>query len=81
MAKFVLRVKLNFSAVAEAECLNKALLPDLVDVPQDLVFKQEVELRALVLTAEGESYNRIRSTIDEVLGHCDLLIRLKDVAQ
>jgi hypothetical protein len=81
MVKWTLRVSLRVSSISEAGYLHKVLLPDLVETPRDLVFSQRVELNILEVTVCDVNYRRLRSTIDEVLAHCDLLIRLERATQ
>lgn len=76
MATYSLKVVLSFSAPECAENLNKILLPDLVQVPNEMQFKQQVQQEKLVFYVADKSFGRARSTIDEVLGHCQLAIKL-----
>jgi len=81
MVKWALRISLGFSSVSGADYLHKVLLPDLVEAPRDLVFRQHVELNTLEVTACDVNYRRLRSTIEEVLAHCDFLLRLERATQ
>lgn len=78
MVNYSVRVVLSFEETGHAMDLNKVLIADLVQVPQGLVFRQEARDRQLVLYVCDKSFNRVRSTLDEILGQCELALKLED---
>lgn len=76
MATYSLKVVLHFIEAEQAARVNRTLLPDAIQVPPNMAFKQEVRGSDLMLYVLDENFNRVRSTTDEILGQCQLIFRL-----
>ncbi|MDE1863293.1 MAG: CTAG/PCC1 family protein [Thaumarchaeota archaeon] len=75
------QVFLNNITERKAEAVRKALEPDNVDFPEGLSFRIEGTGRDLVLTFEGKGNIRtLISTIDEVLEHTNLVLKVTEDA-
>lgn len=61
----------------KAEAISKALEPDNVNFPKDLIFKIEKNGDGLVFTFEGKGNIRtLISTIDEVLEQTQVILKV-----
>ena len=71
------QVFLNNLSEKKADAVHKALEPDNVDFPKDLVFRIENTKEALVFTFEGKGNIRtLISTIDEVLEQTQVILKV-----
>lgn len=71
------QVFLNNLSERKADAVHKALEPDNVDFPKDLVFRIENTKEALVFTFEGKGNIRtLISTIDEVLEQTQVILKV-----
>jgi len=72
------KIVLDFTETYYADTLNRVLIPDLLEVPLGMVFKQEVVDKNLIFYVSHENLKRVKSTIDELLGQCELILELVD---
>ncbi len=71
------QVFLNNISEKKAEAIRKALEPDNIDFPKDLLFKIEKSDDSLIFTFEGkENIRTLISTIDEVLEQTQVILKV-----
>jgi len=71
------QVFLNNISEKKAEAIRKALEPDNIDFPKDLLFKIEKNEDSLIFTFEGkENIRTLISTIDEVLEQTQVILKV-----
>ncbi|HJT09648.1 MAG TPA: KEOPS complex subunit Pcc1 [Candidatus Nitrosotalea sp.] len=71
------QVFLNNISEKKAEAIRKALEPDNIDFPKDLLFKIEKSEDSLIFTFEGkENIRTLISTIDEVLEQTQVILKV-----
>lgn len=78
MVEYSVRLVLSFKEAGHAIDLDRILIADFVQIPEGLTFKQEVKREQLVLYVCDKNLNRVRSTLDEILGQCELVLKLEE---
>jgi hypothetical protein len=77
MAIWTLKLNCRLLDYNKAEQLNKIFIPDSINIPRGMSYKQYVQNNTLLIYIVDTDHNRIRSTADEILAEYELLYRIE----